>query len=213
MKTPTVLISHIYKARQTLIALLEKQGYDVSDYDHFSISEINAMNQSKQLDMLLEEKTKSSLKRKIYVHHFLGPKLAVRAIQQIIEDLFVLSETLEYKDTLMIIVKNDPNDTIKNELKHLWESEGLFVIVENIKRLQFNILNHKYVPPHEIVPEEEVKAVMDRFNITNLCEFPDISRFDPVAKAIGLRPKQLCRILRPCKTSIESNYYRICTNN
>ena len=52
---------------------------------------------------------------------------------------------------------------------------------------------------------------MKRYNITDKVQFPNISRFDPVARAIGLRPGQVCGITRPSKTSIESNYYRICT--
>ena len=51
---------------------------------------------------------------------------------------------------------------------------------------------------------------MKKYNITDKVQFPDISRFDPVARAIGLRPGQLCHIIRPSKTSIKANYYRIC---
>ena len=58
--------------------------------------------------------------------------------------------------------------------------------------------------------ESEVKDVMIRYNINNKTEFPDISRFDPVARAIGLRPGQVCNIVRPSKTAIEANYYRVC---
>ena len=56
----------------------------------------------------------------------------------------------------------------------------------------------------------EVKNIMNKYNITNTVQFPDISRFDPVARAICLRPGQVCHIVRPSKTSIETNYYRIC---
>jgi DNA-directed RNA polymerase subunit H (RpoH/RPB5) len=51
---------------------------------------------------------------------------------------------------------------------------------------------------------------MKKYNIINKGQFPDISRFDPVARVIGLRPGQLCHIVRPSKTAIEANYYRIC---
>ena len=51
---------------------------------------------------------------------------------------------------------------------------------------------------------------MTKFNITDKIQFPDISRFDPVARAIGLRPGEVCKIIRPSKTAITTNYYRIC---
>ena len=39
---------------------------------------------------------------------------------------------------------------------------------------------------------------------------PEISRFDPVALALLMRPKQICKIIRSSKTSITSDFYRIC---
>jgi len=49
------LISSVYKSRKTLLDLMRKQGYNVSEYDNFSVNEVNAMFQNKQLDMLLEK--------------------------------------------------------------------------------------------------------------------------------------------------------------
>ena len=128
-----------------------------------------------------------------------------------IDDLFVLSETLQKSDTLFIIIKDDPNETLINELKHIWESDGIFIVVESIKRLQFNILEHVLVPPHRVLVDQEVNTIMKRYNIMDKSQMPNISRFDPVARVIGLRPGQVCEIIRPSKTSIMTNYYRVCT--
>ena len=51
---------------------------------------------------------------------------------------------------------------------------------------------------------------MQKYNITELSQMPDISRFDPVARAICLRPGQVCHIIRPSKTAIEADYFRVC---
>ena len=56
----------------------------------------------------------------------------------------------------------------------------------------------------------EVSIIMKKYNISDITQFPDISRFDPVAQVIGLRPGQVCEITRDSKTAIESNYYRYC---
>ena len=127
-----------------------------------------------------------------------------------IYDLFILTETLKKTDTLFIIIKDDPNETLINELKHIWVSEGIFIVIESIKRLQFNILERSLVPPHRVMAESEVKQIMAKYNITDKVQFPDISRFDPVARVIGLRPGQVCNITRASKTAIETNYYRVC---
>ena len=39
---------------------MDKQGFDVSGYSNFSVSEVNAMRQNNQLDMLLESKPEST---------------------------------------------------------------------------------------------------------------------------------------------------------
>ena len=83
-------------------------------------------------------------------------------------------------------------------------------MLQNIKRLQFNILDHILVPEHRVMDNNNVEEIMRKYNITNKNQFPDISRFDPVAQIIGLRPGQVCNILRSSKTAIITNYYRVC---
>ena len=43
-------------------------------------------------------------------------------------------------------------------------------------------------------------------------DIPDISRFSPVSQVIGIRPGNFCKIIRPSKTSIKSDFYRVCLN-
>jgi DNA-directed RNA polymerase subunit H (RpoH/RPB5) len=210
----SILISHIFNSRKTVLELMLKQGYNVNDYANFSINEVNSMKLNNQLDMLLETSddnvSDETPKKKIYIRYYLASRPAPKNIQEMIDDLFILTETLKKTDTLFIIIKDDPNETLINELKHIWESEGIFIVVESIKRLQFNILEHTLVPPHRVLLESEVNKIMIKYNITDKIQFPDISRFDPVARVIGLRPGQVCNIIRASKTAIEANYYRIC---
>jgi DNA-directed RNA polymerase subunit H len=211
----SVLISQIYQSRKTILELMDNQGFDVTGYSNFSVSEVNAMKQNNQLDMLLETKNetlgeKTSISKKVYIRYYLAKTIRPANVQEMIDDLFVLTETLKKTDTLYIIIKDNVNETLINELKDIWERDGIFIVIESIKCLQFNILNHVLVPPHNIIDEDEVKKVITRYNITDKVQFPDISRFDPVARAICLRPGQVCQILRPSKTAITTNYYRIC---
>jgi DNA-directed RNA polymerase I, II, and III subunit RPABC1 len=208
------LISSVYKARMTILELMDKQGYNVDDYNNFSINEVNSMKQNNQLDILLEKKTEDSSnikrKRKIYIRFYLTKMIRPANIQEMIDDLFNLEEVLTKDDTLFIITKDEMNETIINELKHIWEKDGIFIVIENIKRLQFNILKHVLVPQHIIMDDKEVEEVMKKYNIKHKIELPDISRFDPVARVIGLRPGDVCRIIRASKTAITTEYYRVC---
>jgi len=205
------LISSIYKSRKTIIDLMKTQNYNVNEYANFSINEVNSMYQHKQLDISLEKNTDSDEKTKVYIHYILEkPTLRSAELQEIIDDLFNLEETLTKNDTLIIIIKEDMNETLTNEVKHIWERDNIFVTIINIKRLQFNILEHQLVPPHRVLPLNELLLIQKKYNITKLTDLPEISRFDPVAQVIGIRPGQVCEIIRPSKTAIKSYYYRVC---
>ena len=198
----------IYKSRKTVLDLMNKQGYNTTDYENFSINEVNTMMQNNQMDMLLERE--KPVKRKMYIRYFLTKSLRPQNIQEMLDDLFSLEEILTKEDTLFIVIKEEINETITNMLKHIWEQDGIFIVIQNIKRLQFNILDHSLVPSHRVLTDEEVTTVKKRYNIKEDGQFPDISRFDPVAQVIGLRPGQVCEIIRPSKTAIQAYYYRIC---
>jgi DNA-directed RNA polymerase subunit H (RpoH/RPB5) len=206
-------ISSIYTSRNVVLNLMKRQGYNVDDYDKFSVNEVNTMKQNNQLDMLLEQNEEdetTKIKNKIYIKYYLGKMVRPANINEMVDDLFNLEVILTKNDTLFIIIKEDMNDTLISELKHIWEKDGVFIVIQNIKRLQFNILDHILVPNHRVMKKSEVGNIMKKYNISDITQFPDISRFDPVAQVIGLRPGQVCEITRASKTAIESNYYRVC---
>jgi len=207
------LISQIYKSRQILLNIMNKyQSYNTEEYDDFSINEVNSMYSHNQLDMLLEKPDieNEGKKVKIYISYYLGKSLRPANIAEMIDDLFNLEEILTPSDTLMIVTKDDMNETMTNCLKHIYEKDKRLIIIQNIKHLQFNILENVLVPSHRVLTSAELTVVKLRYNITNDTQFPDISRFDPVAQIIGIRPGQVCEIIRPSKTAIEGLYYRIC---
>ena len=211
MQNTSSLVSSIYKSRETIIKLMEIQGYDTSEYENITLTETNAKYTNNQLDMLFDASKDTDVKtRKTYVNYHIDKSLRPAYIHDTIEDLFNVEELLTKDDTLIIVTKDDPHDTIINTLKHLWEKDGYFVIIHNIKRLQFNILDHSLVPKHRILKETEITDVKTRYNLKHSTDFPDISRFDPVALAIGMRPGDICEIIRPSKTSITGTYYRVC---
>jgi DNA-directed RNA polymerase subunit H (RpoH/RPB5) len=206
------LTASIYKSRSVLLELMKSQGYNTNDYSGFSVNEVNTMKSNNQLDMILEKTNTENKddKTKIYIRYYLAKSLRPANLQEMMDDLFNVEEVLTKNDTLMIVVKDEINETLVNTLKHIWEQDKIFIIIQNLKRLQFNILNHILVPPHRILSDMEVLEVKARYNIMHDGQFPDVSRFDPVAQAIGIRPGQVCEIIRQSKTAISAPYYRIC---
>ena len=200
-------INQIYKSRNVILVILNKRGFDVNDYKGSSISEIHSMYKNEQLDMLVNK-----IDKKVYVKYYLA-KNSIRdsIIYEYIDDLFNIDNILTKKDDLIIITKTQPNDTIIKLLKDIYNEENIFITIICIKNLQFNILNHSLVPPHKVLNDDEKKKVFIKYNIQSDNQVPTISRFDPVSLVIGLRPTELCEIIRPSKTSITSKFYRLCS--
>jgi DNA-directed RNA polymerase subunit H len=72
----------------------------------------------------------------------------------------------------------------------------------------FKITEHELVPKHEILSEQEKKALFARFNITEE-KLPRIFVTDPVIKAIGAKIGDVIKITRTSPTAGRSVYYRI----
>ena len=212
MSTSSNRILSIYNSRKNILEILESRGYEVDDYNLFSINEIDAMYKNNQLDMLIDEETDNEDKKKVYIKYHLKKSLRPQYIDEFVEDLYHLDNILKKNDTLVVVSKDDPNDSLKKYLKQLYADDNIFVTVISLKRLQFNVLNHELVPKHRILSSTEQEEFLKKYNITQSSQVPEISRFDPVALCIGLKPGSIVHITRPSKTAIEGVYYRYCIN-
>lgn len=200
-----------YNSRANLLQILETLGYDIDQYAGFSVNEIDERMKTMQLDMELRKSTGETA----YVKYLCGNKaptkmLNAKVLDQIIEDLFVNTTTLKKRDTLIIVIDGEPNDSMHDKFKYIFDHDGYFIVCHNIARLQFNILEHEKVPKSEVATDEEVAEVMRKFNMTSRTQFPEIGRFDPVSLALCLRPGQICKIHRPTPTAGTSMFYRVC---
>jgi DNA-directed RNA polymerase subunit H (RpoH/RPB5) len=201
-------ILRIYKSRVNILKQLGNQGYNVTDYSEFSINEIDTMFSNKQLDMLV---TNENTDKKTYVKYYLDAKqVRPQYLDEIIEDLFLADTVLTKDDTLVIIIDGEPNETIVSKVNYLYDHDGIFVVIHNISRLQFNLLEHSLVPPIKILTEGETSQLMVKYNLKDITQLPEISRFDPQALAIALRPGQVCEIERKSVTAMKYEYYRVC---
>ena len=80
-------IHSVYQSRKVILDLMKKQGYDIEEYESFSISEISAMLNSKQLDMFLEKKdsdTFTTSSDRIYICYSQYPRLTANDIENTI---------------------------------------------------------------------------------------------------------------------------------
>jgi DNA-directed RNA polymerase subunit H (RpoH/RPB5) len=204
-------VSKIYTSRLVLLDQLKEAGYITSAYENASIEEVNAMDINVQLDMLLPNQNGT----KIYVNYIGDDRFSDRSLTTLCNNIFgdnsEAAPILTKEDILMIIMMVDITETLSNTLMRIYDRYGYYVIPRTIDQLQFNILRHERVPRHAILTPDALDVVLRRYRI-DTDNLPKISRFDPAAKAICIRPSQVCEITRPSSTAISTKFYRVCIN-
>ena len=207
-------VVQIYNSRNVILELLRsKHNYNIDEYKGFSTNEIDAMINTNQLDMLLTHVGDGSQPApyKTYVKYCIKSSFSGPGLLPIIEDLFIDTNTLQKEDTLIVIFDGEPNDSFKSHLVYKYMHDGIFVVAHNIKRLQFNILEHMLMPNNiHILDAKYTAELIQNYHLKSTKELPEISRFDPMALAICLRPDQVCGFERKSPTSLVSKYYRVC---
>jgi len=71
----------------------------------------------------------------------------------------------------------------------------------------FDLFEHKLVPKHEILTEEEKTQLLSQYRVQPY-QLPQIKASDPAVKAIGAKPGDILRIIRKSPTAGEHLAYR-----
>ena len=229
MAARSTQVLQYYKSRVIIMQLLQRQGYNTTDYATFSSETVAQWTDAQRSFNVCNETGKTA-----HVRYVTGLKNS--HIAQIAEDIFANSGSTSHGSAshgpamhgsashgpalhgpamhdIILITPDEPNESLKAEQAAIWVRDRVFVTIFNLARLQFNVLDHVANPPCRVLTAEEQATILKKYRITNAeTQLPDISRFGPVAQAIGLRPGQLCEITRPNKFAITELYYRICLN-
>jgi DNA-directed RNA polymerase subunit H (RpoH/RPB5) len=196
-----------------LLTQCENLGYNVSEHKDVSNLEVDKLYTNNKLDMIVE----NNKKQKIYIKYSYttdkkNNTFTKKDLDNLKDELYDVENTLTKDDTLIIVVDDEPNDSLVTRMKYLYEQEGVFIVIHNIKRLQYNVLEHSLVPESTVLTDDELKDLMVKYNIRDLSQLPEVSRFDPQSLAICLRPGQVCKYTRKSVASLEHDYYRVCVN-
>lgn len=205
-------VKQIYTSRNNLIGYLSTIGFDCASFEKFSIEDTEIMKKYNQLNFKV---TNAETTESCYVLYKLDDSFKQNVvkrnnIEQCIHEIYDESANIENNDTLIIVTTDYTQESIHKVLKNIWETQKKFVVILTLANLQINLLTHTFVPKHiKLSPTEQID-LYKKYNIHNDSQIPEISRFDPVAKSILLRPGEVCKILRYDKISLQNDYYRIC---
>ena len=120
-----------------------------------------------------------------------------------------------YKKSYEILLENNLSDEILEQNESLGKGKYTLFHFRNIHlffidALTFDITEHKNVPKHECVRnEEEIQKILKDTN-SSKDQLPIILRTDPMAKILRLAPGDICKITRTSDRCGEYNYYRLC---
>jgi DNA-directed RNA polymerase subunit H len=74
--------------------------------------------------------------------------------------------------------------------------------------MAIDINEHELVPEHELLEEDEVDGLLERFDIT-ADQLPKMKRKDVMAKRLDAEPGDVVKITRDSATAGEATYYRL----
>ena len=207
------LSTYLNKTRCILTEMLEYRGYDISN-----ISPFTTFTGTDKLDKLSINLSKNG-KELIQVHYEVeSTRTNHKKLTKRIEDIISKLESPEKsKDlTIIFLVRDGMTPSVKEAIRLLSEKYGVFIQIFPIRNLMYNCTKHKSVPQHiritKIEYEVYLQDFLDSLHIESLENLPKIFDTDPVAMFKGLRPGEMCKIIRPSISAGEHIVYRYCVS-
>jgi DNA-directed RNA polymerase subunit H (RpoH/RPB5) len=108
------------------------------------------------------------------------------------------------KDTPKLIVVTAASNKVREQVKADYPNAEIFLE----KELLINIVDHVAVPLHQLLTDEESKAVLNEYEVKKK-ELPRIYVTDPIARYYNARVGKMFRIIRPSETAVDSPYIRL----
>ena len=187
----------IFKARQTVVEMLQDRNYSVPDsLLNEQLGDFKTAHSNKRLDIFVTQPHKCYVK--FVLLHKIRPNILREYITQLKESHLDGDE-----GTLILVLRNKPNNT-------LYKLTGEFKNIQIfwLRNLIVNITHHRLVPKHEKLTEAEVEQLLSRYKLTSRNQLPMMFRDDPISQYFGYKSGNVCRITRNSVTSGEYITYR-----
>eukprot|EP00696_Hemimastix_kukwesjijk_P011447 gnl/Hemi2/24363_TR8186_c0_g1_i1.p1 gnl/Hemi2/24363_TR8186_c0_g1~~gnl/Hemi2/24363_TR8186_c0_g1_i1.p1 ORF type:complete len:224 (+),score=51.18 gnl/Hemi2/24363_TR8186_c0_g1_i1:62-673(+) len=195
--------SRLYRIRKTVIEMLRDRQYLVSQEDaNMTPDEFQTKFfplESREKLMLMCSKQDPTDKRAIFVFFPDDQKVGVKPIRRYIDRMKaegVNRAIIVVQNQLTSFARQALSSIQKYTLEHFLEAE-----------LLVNITHHMLVPKHQLLPDPERKALLERYKLKET-QLPRIQLSDPVARYYGLERGQVVKIVRPSETAGRYVTYR-----
>jgi len=194
----------LFKVRKTVLEMLSDRNFIIPKEEQITFEEFEVKYINNNFNIYIDSGNDELGKIYIYFHNE-NKSLAKSELRNILNKLI---ETYEDENIKLIILLKEEKG-LSTITKEITKEEYKNVEVFMNKYMMFNITHHQYVPQHIIINEKDEHELLDKFSITKN-KLPKILKNDPIAKYYGMKPNQICKIIRKSPEVGESIYYRIC---
>ena len=119
-----------------------------------------------------------------------------------------------YNNGTIIVSDSRPSTAVLSRLRrYVAYPEHPLVQIFELRHLQFDISQHRKVPQHRIIQQDELEVVLKEFHASGPQQFPKIDCQDAMAKWIGARPGNVIEVLGLCESSGNNRRYRLCVED
>ena len=217
-----LLPEKLFRSRKVILEMLEKRGFNVDAFKNYTILEIESMRQNNSLKNTADIQPLDILtgndgnNQKALVKYIFTSKIKVSSIASLLIELKDNGD-LNEGDSFILVTKDrnvgkatGQDAIIESQLEALYNEHKVFVQMFWVDKLVTNIMEHEIVPEHEIISLIEKETLLEKFSITSYNQLPLILKTDPVAKLLGMRRGDVCKIVSPSETSGEYVSFRYC---
>jgi DNA-directed RNA polymerase subunit H (RpoH/RPB5) len=204
--------------------LRARRMHDLSSLDDeaaFGDAAIEALGDEQHVNNVFHLDLPSCRVRVVYD---LNPKFKMANVRALLEDPFPPLPATEAPEAptptptaYVLVVRERPvqgkamEELRRRDVKGAAVGGGRDIQMFLLKELQYNVMRHALVPPHEPIRDEAaIKAVLRRYQIKSRYQLPLILSTDPVARHLALKPGQLVFITRPSPSAGTYPLYRCC---
>lgn len=189
----------LFKIRTNVLEMLQDRDFEVSsEIKNISFDEYNAMCDNDDINILVKKEG-----IELYVYFYNKEKsFGKKELKDIVEST---KETYSDDINIIFILNKYNKSAIDKEL-----IQDNYKNIEYIpsKQMTFNITKNYLVPRHILLSDKEKKEVFVQYKTNSLDSFPIIKRNDPIVKYYGMKPGDLCKIIRSSPTAGISVVYR-----
>lgn len=204
-------VNKLLQSRKVIMEILENRGYPVSEINILSREEIKLMYLNKQLDFQVKDEHNG---KTLYVKYLITGKVRNSSLKKYLDEIIGDFESEGGFDPLniefIIVLDHKINDSLEKMIDYFYFQKNIYINLFHIDSIRVNLTKHHLVPEHVKIEPDDFKEIKKKFNLNSRYQLPIINRKDIIAKYIGLKPGEICKIVRPSITSGEYIAWRCC---